>query len=75
MFPENLKIVEVFVALGSQWNVAVGLGGVLYLGLDYTAVRHAMELMGIDRSEWPEIFNGLRVMESAARPVLNNKDR
>lgn len=75
MLPENQRIVEVFVALGTQWRVIAGIGGVFYQGLDYTATRNAIELMGIDRSEWPEIFNGLRIMEAAAQPILNEKER
>ncbi len=73
---ENTKTVDVFVALESEWNLIVGaFGGIRYLGLKRPAIQSTLELMGIERSDWPEIFNGLRMMESAARPILNSEDR
>lgn len=46
--------------VSTQWRVS--MSG--YTSLDYTAVRHACELLG--RKVSPEEFEGLTVMERAA---------
>jgi hypothetical protein len=73
LFPENVTTVRVFTALSSQWQMLVGIGAVVYQGLDYQKVKATLELMGIDRAEWADIFDGLQVMEAAALPVLNER--
>lgn len=72
VFPENKVITDVFEALESQWLIVTGWLGVRYQGLNYVAAHCVLDMMGIDRAEWPTIFKGLRIMEAAARPVLNN---
>ncbi len=43
------------------------MGGVI--GLDYVAVDAAVHMADIDMT--PDMFDGLRIMESAATSVLN----
>lgn len=37
-----------------------------YTGLDYTAIHAALQMQCIPSSEWPRLFNDIRIMESAA---------
>lgn len=74
VWPENETIVEAFAALDTQWDLIVGFAGILFKGLDYSRVKDTLEMMGIDRSKWPDTFWGLRIMEAAAKSVLNKKD-
>lgn len=62
LWAENLRTVEVFSALGTQWNV--GMGGLI--GLRYEAVPIVLHLLKVPRAEWGELFDGLRIMERAA---------
>jgi hypothetical protein len=54
--------VNVFIAMGTQWRI--GMGGAT--GLDYVALQSVMRLMAIPRKAWPEMFEDIRDMESAA---------
>lgn len=53
-----------------QWRITPS--GTL-IGLDYSAVKAALEMAGIKRREWPELFEQLLVMEDEALKVLNRK--
>ena len=37
-----------------------------YTGLDYTAIHAALQMQCIPSSEWPRLFDDIRIMESAA---------
>ena len=63
ILPCNLDTVQAFWALGTQWRIAYGMQRI---GLDYPAIPIVLRLHGIPRARWPEIFDGLRVMEHAA---------
>lgn len=71
LWPENVKVVEVFLALGSQWRMLAGAHGAMYLGLDYAVVQPVLELLQLKRKHWPQLFAELRMMERAALAVLN----
>lgn len=57
-----------FNALGTQWRI--GMGGAT--GLDYNAVPVVLRLQGVPRSDWPQLFDDLRVMEGAALQAMRN---
>jgi hypothetical protein len=61
----------VFCSLSSQWRLVAGMNAVRWQGLRYEAIEPVLRLTGVPRREWPGLFNQLRVMESAARGVLN----
>ena len=61
---------EAFAAVSGQWRLAAaGLGGAVWLGLDYGAARAGLDLAGIrvDPQTWAE----LRVIEAGAAAALN----
>ena len=68
---ENWPVVEAFQAVCTQWRaIAQGMEGQVYWqGLDYAGV--AAGLAGAGLAAPPPIWAGLRVMEAAARNVLN----
>lgn len=68
VWPENMRTVDVFVAMSTQWNVA-GMGGMV--GLRYEALPAVMRLVGVPPAERADVFAGLRVMERAALGALN----
>jgi len=61
VFPENWLPLNVFLDLQTQWRV--GMKGPL--GLDYQAVKAALELMQIAVKEWPDLFQDIRILEAA----------
>lgn len=57
-----MATVNVFVAMGTQWRV----GGMGAIGLDYGPLPGVMRMMGVPRKDWPDVFEGIRIMEDAA---------
>lgn len=69
VWPDNLHTVNSFISLSTQWRV--GMNGPT--GLDYGAVPVVMRMAGIPRADWPEVFDGLRVMEDAALEAIRKQ--
>lgn len=65
-----MPIIDAWRAIASQWR-AVGLadGRVHWLGLDYAGAQVGLQLAELVVT--PAIWAGVRVMESAAKAVLN----
>lgn len=61
MWPENAETVAVFMRLGTQWSH--GMAGIT--GLVYGSLEPVMRMLGVPRARRPEVFEGVRVMESA----------
>lgn len=74
VWPENELTLNVFVSMDTQWRVIAGMASFSYMGLDYRALRDTLEMTGAKRKQWPEIFSGIRVMESAALKVFRTKE-
>ena len=77
VWPQHWETVRAFVVVGSQWRVVVTGGGfvpsrIVFVGLDYLAVRTALEAEGMTVT--PSLWRGLRVMEAEACRVLNGSD-
>lgn len=66
VWPENLPTVNAFIAMSSQWRV----GPAGPIGLDYGAIPAVLRLITLPRATWPDVFDGLRVMESEALKVM-----
>ncbi|MBN8955731.1 MAG: DUF1799 domain-containing protein [Rhizobiales bacterium] len=78
MWPDNVEIVDAFLVVSSQFRFASIGGGLIpqrliCIGLDYTAVRAGLELAGIAIT--PEQWEGVRVMEIAAREAMNGPNQ
>ena len=57
-----MAAVNTFAAMGTQWRT--GMGGAT--GLDYAALPAVLRLTGLPRAEWPDVFEGLRILEDEA---------
>lgn len=66
IWPDNLAIVNVFMAMATQWRT--GYAGAT--GLDYNAVPVVMRLCSVPAADRPAVFHGVRVMEDAALAQL-----
>lgn len=70
IWPENETALNAFLASASQWRTApAGLAGFIVVGLDYGAVKVALDAHGIGLDA--ETFSGLQVMEAEAVSCLN----
>lgn len=66
----NVKPFNLFQSLGTQWRI--GMSGPT--GLDYAAILVALRLQGVCRTEWPSLFEDIRVMEAAALVAMRAKE-
>lgn len=71
----NVPVVEAFLVVSTQWRTALvptEAGLVLrHVGLDYAGARAALSAMRIRVT--PHLWNGLAVMELAAKAALNGE--
>jgi len=70
VMPENWLILEVFLAMSTQW---VWTGGMdpRRAGLNLVALPVVYEGLQVSRKKRPEVFRGLKVMEAAALEVMH----
>lgn len=59
---DNWQSVCTFLACETQWRVVAGFAGLIWLGLDYTAVDMVMRRSGVP----DPVFEDLQVMEAEA---------
>ncbi|KAK74796.1 PF08809 family protein [Bordetella bronchiseptica F2] len=69
LWPDNVMPKVVFEAMGSQWRI--GFAGPT--GLDYGALAGVMRMLGVPPEQEIDVFDGVRVMESAALRMMNKK--
>jgi hypothetical protein len=73
VWPDNVDIVDAFVAAQTQWRIVpLASGRLHYIGLDYTAARTGIEGAGIAVTR--DLWSGLLIMEDAALIALNEAD-
>lgn len=71
LWAEHLNAVSVFFAAQTQW--AVSHAGVL--GFRYEVMPMLLETSGIERAEWPGVFQELQVMERHAVELFSRRSR
>ena len=71
LWPENWPVFEMFLRLQTQWRVAAGLGGLMFVGLDYAAARWLFEVH--DVADPAAMLDDLAVIERAALAALNER--
>jgi hypothetical protein len=71
VWPECFESVELFMALKTQWHFG-GLGG-RAPGLDYQALKSAMDMMGVE--DTAQAFRDIRVMEHEALGIWHKQSR
>lgn len=71
LWPQHWEAWMVFLRVQSQWKLAVGMGGALWLGLDYHGVDMVLRKVVPDDSRHLEILDQLQVMEQEALKIRN----
>lgn len=71
IWEEHLEALECFLAVQTQWRVAVGMRGAVYQGLDYGACESGLRLAGHDPD--PALWAEVRLIEDGAKQVLNER--
>lgn len=72
VLPPNADALDAWLSCQTQWRVAAGMGGMVWLGLDYGAVDVVLRRSRF--SDPDAVFADLQVMEGAALKVLGEKD-
>lgn len=67
----NWDSVTAFLACQTQWRLALGMAGAVWLGLDYAAVDVVLR----HRAAEAHVFDDLRVMEAEALKVLQRASK
>lgn len=70
---ENWPVILVFLALTTQWRYHEMSGTAL--GIDYTAAASVIGLYGHKGKAAREVFDGVRVMESAALDEFRRQEK
>lgn len=68
---DNWESVMFFLECGTQWRVAAGLGGLVWLGLDYAGVAALMHMRRVPPARRGALLADLQIMELAALAALN----
>ena len=63
VWPDNWDAVRAFGRLMTQWMIS-GMGGPT--GLAYASIPFVLELLGIARDDWLQVFDDIRTMEIEA---------
>jgi hypothetical protein len=71
VWPENMRAISLFSALSTQLRTS-GMGGVI--GFDYNAYFARMDRMNLTDQDYEWLFDDIRVIESEAIIILNQKD-
>jgi hypothetical protein len=76
VWEENWDTLMVFLALQTQWRreIPAMSGQMIWHGLRYTEAEVVIRMMGHQQQQ-KDIFDGLRVMESTALPILNKPSK
>lgn len=76
VWEENWDTLMVFLALQTQWRreIPAMSGQMIWHGLRYTEAEVVIRMMGHQKQQ-KDIFDGLRVMESSALPILNKPSK
>ena len=71
IWPENEPPIALFSSLSTQWRI--GMSGPT--GLDYNVLFTRMERMGLSSEAYEAMFQDIRVIESEALSILNQRDK
>lgn len=66
VWPENWDTATTFVSLSTQWRVSMAGA----MGIDYCAIEPVLRLRRVAAERWPDVFDGLRIMEAEALDVM-----
>lgn len=58
----------------NQWRVVTGPWGFYYDGIDHTSLASTMDLLGVKKSKQRSVFMHVRILESEAKPLRNERE-
>lgn len=70
---DNWFSFNTFTQLKTQWQIAVGVGGMVYLGLNYTAVHAFLSMKQYTAEQIASLIDDIQIMEQAALAVYNSR--
>ena len=69
LWPEHVQPFRLFTECETQWRLVVGMSGVRYQGLDYTALHALMQIYGVNNMS--HCLRCIRTLERGALKVFN----
>jgi hypothetical protein len=72
VFYFNWQTLSVFISTWNQWNV-VAVTELVRIGMNWSEVESSLKLSGVKRCNWPEIFEGLQVMQTEVLTIYNER--
>lgn len=72
LWPQNLPAFRIFDAARTQWRAVAGFAGIYWTGLDYTAVTHVAQHLGLRLDA--QALGDIRILEDEALRILNHHD-
>ena len=69
LWPENQPALDLFCMVQTQWRT--GMNGAT--GLDYVPLFTLMDKRGLSGEAWQQLFDDVRVIESAALVEMNKR--
>lgn len=72
LWPEHVRAWDVYLGCSTQWvKTSVGLGGVIWEGLNYPGVEVVMRRYRVPADQEEEVFLQLQVLESETVRIRN----
>lgn len=71
LWPENVEVWGLWVALVSQWRLVTGLTRVAWAAPDHVNAMAVITAFGVKKRRRKDLFNALCEMEMEALSVLN----
>lgn len=68
VWEDHVAAVEAFLIVSTQWRALAGIG-LVWLGLDYSAVRDGLALAGVEVT--PQVWSQIRSIEAGALLALS----
>ena len=68
LWPENISAFNFFASIANQWRV----GNAGAYALDYNVVFHQLDRMGLEKRDYDELLEDIRVMEAAALGAMKD---
>jgi len=73
IYRSNWLTLAVFSATWNQWRKVWVKDRLVRECIDWSQVESALNLSNIDRAQWPQIFEGLKVAQQATLDYLNRE--
>lgn len=73
MWEEHWPALELFLAMRTQWRMAIGMAGGQRLGIDYTSLYGHPKFARLDYDEQDELLGQIQHIEAGALAAFNEQ--